>query len=50
MRIGEALGLAIADLEPDKTLVRIEHQLGRDGTRTPLKTDESRQSSTSRLT
>jgi integrase len=42
MRIGEALGLAIADLEPDKTLVRIEHQLGRDGTRTPLKTDESR--------
>ena len=42
MRIGEALGLAVADLEPDKSLVRIEHQLGRDGTRTRLKTDESR--------
>ena len=42
MRIGEALGLAVADLEPDKSLVRIEHQLGRDGTRARLKTDESR--------
>ena len=42
LRIGEALGLTVADLEPERSLVRIEHQLGRDGTRTLLKTDESR--------
>jgi len=42
MRIGEALGLAVADLEPDQSLIRIEHQLGRDGTSTRLMTVESR--------
>jgi integrase len=42
LRIGEALGLTVADLEPERSLIRIEHQLGRDGARTLLKTDESR--------
>src|SRR6266542_2004147 len=41
LRIGEALGLAVGDLDPKHSLVRIECQLGRDGTRTPLKTEES---------
>jgi integrase len=41
LRIGEALGLAVADLDPKHSLVRIECQLGRDGARTPLKTEES---------
>lgn len=41
-RIGEALGLTVADLNPEHALIRVEHQLGRDGTRTQLKTDESR--------
>jgi integrase len=42
LRIGEALGLTVADLDLDNSIVRVECQLGRDGTRTPLKTDESR--------
>jgi integrase len=41
LRIGEALGLTVADLEPDRSLIRVHHQLGRDGTRALLKTDES---------
>ncbi|MHB8695289.1 MAG: tyrosine-type recombinase/integrase [Solirubrobacteraceae bacterium] len=42
LRIGEALGLTVNDLDPEHNLLRVEYQLGRDGTRTPLKTDESR--------
>jgi integrase len=42
LRIGEALGLTLADLDTDRNLIRIECQLGRDGSRTPLKTPESR--------
>jgi integrase len=42
LRIGEALGLAVADLDRQHSLIRVEYQLGRDGTRTPLKTEESR--------
>jgi len=42
VRIGEALGLTVADLDIDKAIIRVECQLGRDGDRTPLKTDESR--------
>ena len=42
LRIGEALGLTVADLDPDHALIRVEYQLGRDGNRTPLKTEESR--------
>ena len=42
VRIGEALGLITADLDPANALIRIEYQLGRDGIRTPLKTQESR--------
>jgi len=41
VRIGEALGLTAADLDTANAVIRIEHQLGRDGTRTPLKTDAS---------
>jgi integrase len=41
LRIGEALGLAVADLDPKHAVVRVEYQLGRDGVRTPLKTEES---------
>jgi integrase len=41
LRIGEALGLTLGDLDPSDSLIRVEHQLARDGTRTPLKTDES---------
>ena len=41
LRIGEALGLAVGDLDPKHSLLRIECQLGRDGARTPLKTEES---------
>ena len=41
LRIGEALGLTIADLDTTHSLIRVEYQLGRDGTRTPLKTAES---------
>src|SRR5207237_9941021 len=39
--VGEALGLAGSDLVPDQAIVRVNHQLGRDGTRSPLKTAES---------
>lgn len=42
LRIGEALGLAVCDLDREHSLIRVEYQLGRDGTRTPLKTEESR--------
>ena len=42
LRIGEALGLSAADLDPQHAIVRVECQLGRDGTRTALKTEESR--------
>ncbi|MBA3736782.1 MAG: site-specific integrase [Actinobacteria bacterium] len=42
LRIGEALGLAVCDLDRTHSLIRVEYQLGRDGTRTPLKTKESR--------
>jgi integrase len=42
LRIGEALGLAVGDLDREHSLIRVEYQLGRDGTRTPLKTAESR--------
>ena len=38
LRIGEALGITIGDINAHHSLLRIEHQLGRDGTRTPLKT------------
>jgi integrase len=41
LRIGEALGLAVSDLDPKHHLIRVECQLGRDGKRTPLKTAES---------
>ena len=41
VRIGEALGLAVCDLDRKHSVVRVECQLGRDGTRTPLKTEES---------
>jgi integrase len=41
LRIGEALGLTVADLDLDHPLIRIECQLDRDGSRTPLKTAES---------
>jgi integrase len=42
LRIGEALGLSVCDLDHEHSLIRVEYQLGRDGTRTPLKTEESR--------
>jgi len=42
LRIGEALGLAVSDLDRKHALIRVEHQLARDGSRTPLKTEESR--------
>jgi len=42
LRIGEALGLTLADLDRTHSLIRVEYQLGRDGVRTPLKTAESR--------
>ena len=42
MRIGEALGLAVCDLDRSHSLIRVEYQLGRDGERTQLKTEESR--------
>jgi site-specific recombinase XerD len=41
LRIGEALGLIVADLDPEQAIVRVSHQLGRDGDRSPLKTAES---------
>lgn len=42
LRIGEALGLAVGDLDPENCVIRVEYQLGRDGARSPLKTEESR--------
>jgi integrase len=42
LRIGEALGLALCDLDREHSLIRVECQLDRDGQRTPLKTEESR--------
>ena len=42
VRIGEALGLTVADLDPAHGLIRVEYQLARDGGRIPLKTNESR--------
>src|SRR6266536_4438732 len=41
LRIGKALGLAVCDLDRAHSLVRVECQLGRDGKRTPLKTEEA---------
>ena len=41
LRIGEALGLTVADLNPEHAIVRIDHQLDRDGSCAPLKTPES---------
>jgi integrase len=41
LRVGEALGLVVGDLEPKHSVIRVECQLGRDGIRTPLKTEES---------
>jgi integrase len=41
LRIGEALGLTVADLDLGHSLIRVDSQLDRDGTRTPLKTSES---------
>lgn len=42
MRIGEALGLTVADLDLDTAIVRIECQLDRRGERVALKTEEAR--------
>jgi integrase len=42
LRIGEALGLTLKDLDLARSLIRVEYQLGRDGNRTLLKTNESR--------
>ena len=42
LRIGEAVGLAVCDLDREHSVIRVEYQLGREGTRTPLKTEESR--------
>jgi integrase len=41
LRIGEALGLTVSDLDAKHSVIRVEYQLGRDGNRTPLKTEES---------
>ena len=41
LRIGEALGLTVADLDRTGSLIRVDHQLDRDGNRTKLKTPES---------
>jgi len=41
LRIGEALGLTVADLDTKHSVIRVEYQLGRDGNRTPLKTEGS---------
>jgi integrase len=41
LRIGEALGLTVQDLDPQHAIIHVTHQLGRDGSRTPLKTAES---------
>ncbi|HET6867761.1 MAG TPA: site-specific integrase, partial [Solirubrobacteraceae bacterium] len=41
VRIGEALGLTLADLDTEHSLIHIRYQLGRDGSRTALKTGEA---------
>jgi integrase len=41
LRVGEALGITVADLDRRNAIIRVRYQLGRDGTRTPLKTSES---------
>jgi integrase len=41
LRIGEALGLTASELDPEHAVIRVNYQLGRDGTRAPLKTTES---------
>jgi site-specific recombinase XerD len=41
LRIGEALGLTAADLDHLNSIIQINHQLDRNGNRTPLKTAES---------
>lgn len=41
LRIGEALGLALADLDPTHSLIHVRYQLDRNGERQPLKTEES---------
>jgi integrase len=42
LRIGEALGLILSDLDREQALIRVEYQLSRDGMRTRLKTPQSR--------
>jgi integrase len=42
VRIGEALGLTSADLDPDESIIRVRYQLDRNGERALLKTAESR--------
>jgi integrase len=42
VRIGEALGLTVCDLDQPHSLIRVEYQLDRDGNRSQLKTPESR--------
>jgi integrase len=42
LRIGEALGLTLDDLDREHGIIRIEYQLSREGERTPLKTPDSR--------
>jgi integrase len=42
LRIGEALGLTVSDLNPQHSLIRVDYQLDRDGKRSQLKTEESR--------
>jgi integrase len=41
IRIGEALGLSVSDLDHEHSLIRVQHQLDRNGQRVPLKTNES---------
>jgi integrase len=41
IRIGEALGLTLADLDVDNSLIHIRYQLARDGSRAALKTGEA---------
>jgi integrase len=42
LRIGEALGLTAQDLDHTNSIIHVQYQLDRNGTRTPLKTAESR--------
>jgi integrase len=41
LRIGEALGLTLADLDAEHSIIHVRFQLSRDGSRTPLKTSEA---------